>query len=465
MINIDEIKQQVEKVLIYSQSLEDVQIDNIINTWLENKRDFIEALNGKLIYEMPNKICFELDEFEKEKKIEKFLNNLINFWHLPELEHFVKIQKNGFFSNTVISDYKTLSGDLITKGTKLIKAFKFFTKDIKLLNDVQSAASMIIQENKIEGKLCISVHPLDYLSSSETTYNWRSCHSLDGEYRAGNLSYMMDKSTLICYLKGDDELHYLPSFPGGVPWNSKKWRVLLFMSNDWNMMFAGRQYPFSSRTGIDYVLHTLLPQAGLLRGDWSNWSNEKMANYERKDGLYISYPSPYIPLKEGLISMSDLITDAEHSRHYNDLLYSSCYDPEYSVKIDNWAWGRDVIPNVDTTRFVIGHNTPCVVCGNSPIVEDSMLCYDCYNRYDIGESQTYCDCCGSRISYDDPYTMVDDEIVCETCYDRYVLTCERCGEDRFKEDIVYNSYTQQYLCDNCNSAVVQELDLEEVEEE
>ena len=327
---------------------------------------------------------------------------------------------------------------------------------------MQDYASNYIQENKIKGTLCFSVHPLDFLSSSENSYNWRSCHALDGEYRAGNLSYMVDTTTFMVYLKGTGDK--LNGF-GDVSWNSKKWRVLLFMSNDWNMMFAGRQYPFSSRTGIDYVLHTLLPQAGLLRGDWSNWSNEKMTNYERKDGLYISYPSPYIPLKEGLITMSDLITDAEHSRHYNDLLFSSCYDPEYSVRIDNWAWGRDVIPSIDTTRFVIGHNTPCVVCGGGPVVEDSMLCYNCYNSYDMEESHTYCDCCGTRLSQDDPYTIVDDEIVCESCYDRYVLTCERCGEDRFKEDIAYNSHTQQYLCNDCNSNVTQELNLEEVEEE
>ena len=73
------------------------------------------------------------------------------------------------------------------------------------------------------------MHPLDYLSLSENTYNWRSCHSLDGEYRAGNLSYMMDKSTVICYLKSNDDV-ILSNFGPEVKWNSKKWRVLLYFS-------------------------------------------------------------------------------------------------------------------------------------------------------------------------------------------------------------------------------------------
>lgn len=85
---------------------------------------------------------------------------------------------------------------------------------------------MLIQEDKVTGILCLSIHPLDYLSLSENTYNWRSCHALDGEYRAGNLSYMMDNTTVVCYLKGEDEAE-LPHFPAEVKWNSKKWRMLL----------------------------------------------------------------------------------------------------------------------------------------------------------------------------------------------------------------------------------------------
>ena len=128
---------------------------------------------------------------------------------------------------------------MIPRGMKIVKSFKYFEKDEDTLADIQSAASMIIQEDKIEGKLCMSVHPLDFLSLSENTYNWRSCHALDGDYRAGNLSYMVDSSTVICYLKSDRD-ERLPNFPPEVKWNSKKWRVLLFFSNDWDMIFAGR---------------------------------------------------------------------------------------------------------------------------------------------------------------------------------------------------------------------------------
>ena len=124
-------------------------------------------------------------------------------------------------------------------GMKLVKAFKFFEQDKVTLETIQNEASRLIQEDKIEGKLRVSVHPLDFLSASENTYNWRSCHALDGEYRAGNLSYMCDRSTVMVYLCTEDKKK-LPRFPASVPWYSKKWRMLLHFSDNWDMIFAGR---------------------------------------------------------------------------------------------------------------------------------------------------------------------------------------------------------------------------------
>ena len=126
-----------------------------------------------------------------------------------------------------------------------MKALKFFIDNEGALRHYQDRISNIIQANSFSGILCLSIHPLDYLSSSENMSNWRSCHALDGEYAAGNLSYMTDPSTIICYLKSNDENDViLPMFPPDVPWNSKKWRCLLHFSDDKDMMFMSKHYPF-----------------------------------------------------------------------------------------------------------------------------------------------------------------------------------------------------------------------------
>jgi hypothetical protein len=124
----------------------------------------------------------------------------------------------------------------VPKGMKLSKAFKYFVEDEGQLRIIQDVFSEMIQKNKVCGKLCISIHPLDYLSTSETTHNWRSCHALDGEYRAGGLAYMCDKTTVVCYIKSDEDA-VLPRFPHHIKWNDKKWRMLLHMEE------AGQRLP------------------------------------------------------------------------------------------------------------------------------------------------------------------------------------------------------------------------------
>ena len=47
---IDDIKEQFKKVISYSQGIENPVVDDLFEKWLEGKRDFIEAMGGKLIY-------------------------------------------------------------------------------------------------------------------------------------------------------------------------------------------------------------------------------------------------------------------------------------------------------------------------------------------------------------------------------------------------------------------------------
>lgn len=357
-----------------------------------------------------------------------------------------------------ISDYTAWDGKLIKKGTKLVKAFKHFIKNDRSLTDIQNEASRIIQEDKIEGTLCLSVHPLDFLSVSENTYNWRSCHALDGEYRAGNLSYMMDKSTVICYLKATDSAQ-LPSFPGDIKWNSKKWRVLLYLSNDWKMIIAGRQYPFETSVGMDIVLKDLLPASKLLRDDknryWTDWNNLLYSEVELTNRIKIEFDSSYVPIGNELISLDELVTNGEGSKQFNDVLLSSCYKPIYSMQYITHFWdcnGGYLTTNRKDTKFVIGGYTYCLWCGEKETLlgADTMMCDTCELEHGTSENDmfTTCDCCGRRMYFDDGYGVGDEE-VCEECYRKYCRRCENCGETIFTEDAHYHEKTEQYLCSEC----------------
>ena len=250
---MEEIKQQFIEIIKYSQGIPEPKVGNLLTRWYEAKKNIINhVLKGKLIYKTEEKVTFELDQREKSLRFKEFKDWIYYNLGNDALVDFLKFSEDAFYNNMTPEDYICENGVKIQKGTKIVKAFKFFEKNKDVLHDLQSKASRLIQEDKISGRLCFSVHPLDFLSTSENAHNWRSCHSLDGDYRAGNLSYMVDKSTFMCYLEADSDTN-ISNFPDDIKWNSKKWRMLLFLSNDWNMIAAGRQYPFKSQGALEVV--------------------------------------------------------------------------------------------------------------------------------------------------------------------------------------------------------------------
>ena len=445
----NDVQEQFNKVISYSQGIPEPETDKLFADWLEAKRDFIEAFGGQLIYEWPEKVSFELGSREKSLRLDDFIGVLENRYENYDLAEFVRANREGFFSNQVVEPYTTSKGDTIPKGMKLLRAFKFFESDANALEAEQNAASMIIQEDKIEGTLCLSVHPLDFLSTSENTHNWRSCHALDGEYRSGNLSHMIDHSTFICYLKSSKD-EKLPNFPPDVPWNSKKWRVLFYMSDRWDMIFAGRQYPFCTETGLDFVKDKVFPRANL--GDFSSWIDKKYCGFKDKD-VYSNFSHSYVPVVDGLVPLDELVINEPGSLQFNDVLSSSCYDALYAYKKVECFGGYKYAPMHKFTRFHIGGKCNCTRCGKYPIeITSSFMCNDCELEYGDSEDDmfAYCPCCGSRYYYDDGvWVEGDEECVCPSCADRETTICDCCGTRHYTSAMVYSRKHNKYLCPDC----------------
>lgn len=466
MINREEVREQVAKVIEFSQDIPDPKVDELIDNWLEAKRDFIELFGGELIYEFPEKVSFEIGPREKTLRVNDFIELVRTTYDNEELAQFIAFNRDGFFSNKVLKNYE-YEGISINQGMKLLKAFKFFEDDAETLNRLQSAASMIIQENKIEGTLCLSVHPLDFLSSSENNHNWRSCHALDGDYRAGNLSYIQDKSTVLCYLRSD-KMERIPNFPTDVLWNSKKWRVLLFFSDNWDLLFAGRQYPFNTEAGIEFVKNNLLPSAGL--DHWSDWTGELIKNGTNA-GIDFYYTSPYIPVGNKLRALNDVIEDAKDALHYNDLLHSTCYSPIYAYRVEEMAFPSPfkkdnalISVTKHNTKIHVGHNCKCLRCGNGLItMTESMMCEPCELEYGTEDREEFgtCPCCGRRFIFDDGGWVESvsggGEIICEDCLDDYACECENCGEWFYTDDMIWDRKREDYICRFCYEDLEDEI--------
>ena len=213
-------KSLVEQILMYSQDypFDHLQIDGLMKTWEENKAHFIQRFGGT-IYRSACKLSFTLNDAEKNSRFDRLLSALDREVDTASsapnglsLYDFLLENKEGFFKNQVVCPCPELK---INKGMKLLKCFKYFLPSFTETRKAQDFASRFIQEDKIEGYLFFSVDPLDFLTISENNSHWDSCHALDRDYRAGNLSYMLDKTTIVAYL-ADDKKENLRALPDGI---------------------------------------------------------------------------------------------------------------------------------------------------------------------------------------------------------------------------------------------------------
>lgn len=436
------IKEQVYKVVQYSHNIPDPKIDELIDRWLEAKRDFIEVFGGP-IWEYPFPMTFHISPDSKDRRIETFVQYINDEYGYHHLCDFILENKDSFYNNEVSKEF-VYRNKKIPKGAKLIKSFKNFVDGKNALTDIQNRASQIIQEDVINGTLCFSVHPLDYLSSSENTYNWRSCHALDGEYCAGNLSYMVDRSTVICYIKGSNNVK-LPMFPDDVLWNNKKWRVLIYVSDNWDLLFAGRQYPFNSSFAMDEVRRALLTVMRKEHWSYCDWTNPVVEEVPDSYGHNYDLNETHIMMRGNLYKMSDIVIDAPGSKHFNDVLQSSVYKPHYSL-INNKPWFRQ-----DFSRVHVGGECKCLRCGQKPIkLTESFMCDDCALEYSDVDTDTFttCDCCGRRIFIDDSW-FIDGDEVCDNCVHTECFYCDECEEYHFNTARVYLEEEDRYVCESC----------------
>lgn len=417
--------------------------------WYENKREFIEWFNGQLIVEM-GEMEFHIDNEKKDAMIQNFIDQCAHIMPYEEFSifyQFVKANKETFFTNLVSNEVLTF-GKPINKGMRLSKAFKFFIKDKELLNRVQQLASSYIQKEKVHGVLCLSVHPLDYLSASETTYNWRSCHALDGEYRAGNLSYMTDTSTICCYIRGEENV-WLPNFPPYLKWNAKKWRMWIHLSEDWRYCFLGRQYPFNL-SNITKIIQEKLP------GQFTPFTDLSLSNIkdEDNDTLY-TLNEDYIVLNTvsgfRLFPKREVVKKGSEL-NYNDVLCSSCYEPYYA--------SRKWIDHELKPRVVIGHNVDCLYCNTQSISagEGLMLCDDCAEKLGLAdEGKIMCSHCGEYCHEDDISYLANGDPVCESCLSNGDFAyCADCNEWFYVEDMIWSEMEREYYCKHCFATIYED---------
>lgn len=387
--------------------------EEFINSWEKAKR---EGLIGELfpteelIVKQPYTVALSkkqiLEDYEKSLFYEKIMANLeinrviisdeeIGEMHVPSFstaERVIYRKRLKKVSDSVCS--KQVQEDVsvrkedgkivkLQKGTKTSKLLRVLCKEEKNITETINIHSRLIADSEFQGDMCLSVHPLDFLTASMNKNGWCSCFNVAkynwGCYCSSTATIAQSPTTIIAYVPSKTPVDY-----NGVEWNSKRLRVLIHVSN--NMFHIGKFYP-SEPMGMREALSKMVA--------------EKLYGRELVE-------------KTGV---EEFEIDPVVENYYHDGIYSTHYFKE--------GLGKDV-----EVRIIEQSDLNCPSCGDQ-FSEDTgtPLCTSCFKGFS-------CSCCGESVSVDDHRTLDNGDIVCSYCFDDMYHWCDGCQDYHLIEDSV-----------------------------
>lgn len=406
------IQEQVEQILKYSQDYPfDLDATNLICQWREAKKPFI-SLFGDTMIRTKEKVKVQLTEEQQSRRFRDFMEALSdNDILTDELESFLYINKEGFFENKVILPFPSKN---IQTGARISKSLRKFIADEETIRWTQDTASKFIQESKIEGYLYLSVDPRDFLTLSENNENWWSCHSLDGDYRAGNLSYMVDKTTIVAYLANNRKEH-LKCLPEGMEWKSKKWRMLLHTDLE-KVIYCNRNYPFYSEA-LETIAYKML--SNFIPG---NFVSPSIFGLTKERELFLHNQ---LTIGGRVFDTIDIIDESNYLG-YCDIIHSRLYSPRIAVKAKRIlkmplrydSKQEEEEEFKDVFGIKIGEKPVCPDCGKGHLERhNSFLCTECIANRDADEDFYFaCGSCGRRLYGENDIYYYKEECLCKACY-------------------------------------------------
>ena len=305
-----------------------------------------------------------------------------DYYDLPVGENIVRVQR-GMKPMRVIS--------------KIAQAYNIgTTPDADGVSDLEYLRrrhSLCLNTKVLKGELCLSIHPLDYMTMSDNNNGWESCMSWtnDGEYKQGTVEMMNSPSVVVAYLTGSNEFGWW----GEHTWNSKKWRSLFVV--DENFIINVKGYPYQNDNLVKEAIKRIANLAG--------WGDIEPQEY-RLPGHYDEEVGDF--RYNGKTVSVDFVTGAM----YNDFGSTNHF----------------IAVNPNLSKDYVNHDycysglSECMVCGNTDPhcigsfhgegelacseCDDSVRCDWCehstYETYRTDDGYNLCDYCYSENTYIDP---------------------------------------------------------------
>jgi len=266
--------------------------------------------------------------------------------------------------------------------------------------------SQALNGTTLFGNLCLSIHPLDFITASDNTYDWESCMTWTrgdpGEYRLGTVEMMNSPIVIVAYLEGDRPFH---PFEDDRTWSNKKWREFFIFDRD--VISTIRSYPYESPSLEKIIL-------------------EKLADLAHQYG-WPAY-NPIARNRNPIINGHDSFFETEMM--YNDAQY---YESSYMESSEPTGHFPLCGPE-GFEMYRINYSGVCIcpICGKVFTRDnneaDVIVCEEC-------EDISRCPGCNARIM---PYDVEDEEVFdiggqcwCNNC----AALCDICGEAHPNSDM------------------------------
>ena len=409
--------------------------------WKENNKKLFRLLGGNLIYSTyieidkdPNILESEMRHMVTESKFDELFNDLyydtmpkrdkLNDFDYWTLDWTNLLTVRNLLDNKLCSPYVVIkedpdTGELktlkLSEGMKTLKAMRkimdFLAPDNKELYEAYEQFridhSMVLNDKKLRGELCLSIHPLDFMTMSDNNSQWSSCMNWieAGCYHTGTVE-MMNSNLVICaYLKSDKPFNFSPEYIKSDAdewiWNNKKWRQLFYCTKD--IIVGGKAYPYKN----DNLTKTTL---GMLRDlAWKNWNQKYQYGIEQyRDMIHIN---------------------TLHKMENNRMWARGRFNPiKHNIIFDTKAMYNDMFNDKRTPYWCVRNKVKKNVMIN---LSGKVRCARCgdYNVVDPVDFEYVTDYYEENITEDDEYDYNSQyagakRILCPDCYD--LNTCGIC---------------------------------------
>lgn len=435
-----------------------VGLEKVLDPWDSAKSDSLFKLFGEnLILSRPYTYKYNTDGLSREISIamtnDKAFKDFSYWWNWS-IKHsgnvnFEVIEDKGptgyyyskFFHIENAFDAKTLAENAyqgpeykvqfedksifkVSTGMKPMKILhKFIEKygtpeDEEMFERFRIWHSKLLNQKSVDGELCLSIHPLDYMTMSDNDNKWSSCMRWTdkygnggdpGDYRAGTIACLNSPYIIVAYLHNKNHPFKLDD---NWEWNNKRWRELFIINEGSITEIKG--YPYQDEN----LTNTCLMWLKELAYNNLGWTYED-EEYNAKSAIEENGITYYLDYIKSDYMYKDIGSLNKHACRLNKkVLFTKFKHNFYNYNANN-----------DKTIFIdipYGGYTSCMCCGD-PIEEfdrdKAVMCDKC-------DSVRRCTVCGSPIYSDDDCYWVEeyDEPMCYNCY------CDQTSMDDLTEE-------------------------------